>query len=68
MAQLPMTESEFNDMVDETFEAFAARAGGSHFAWSEQAGDWCDTRDDTAFRAFLAEQVKVQGGIDFAWA
>jgi CyaY protein len=98
-----MTESEFNDMIDQTFEALelaldeveddldydtgggvltvevfsrqpptrqlwlAARAGGFHFAWNEQAGDWCDTRDGKSFRPFVVEQMREQAGIDFAW-
>ena len=45
----------------------AARAGGFHFAWNEQAGDWCDTRDGKSFRPFVVEQMREQAGIDFAW-
>ena len=105
-----MTESEFNDMIDQTLEALelaldeveddldyehgggiltvefengttmvfsrqpptrqlwlAARAGGFHFAWNEQAGDWCDTRDGKPFRPFVVEQMREQAGVDFAW-
>ena len=105
-----MTESEFNDRVDEIFEALelvldevegdldyetsggvltvefengttmvfsrqppsrqlwlAARSGGFHFAWDEQAQDWCDTRSGTPFRSFVVEQMREQAGVDFAW-
>jgi CyaY protein len=105
-----MTESEFNDLVDETFEVLeavldeveddidyetgggvltvrfengtslvfsrqpptrqlwlAARSGGFHFAWSSDAGDWCDTRDGKPFRHFVEQQMREQGGVDFAW-
>ena len=105
-----MTESEFNEMVDETFEALemaldevegdldyetsggvltvdfengttmvfsrqpptrqlwlAARSGGFHFSWSEEAKDWCDTRSGTSFRPFVVEQMREQAGVDFAW-
>ena len=109
-AYLLMTETEFIDKVDDTFEALetaldeveddidyetsggvltvrfengtslvfsrqpptrqlwlAARSGGFHFAWSDDVDDWCDTRDGTAFRPFVVEQMREQGGIDFAW-
>jgi CyaY protein len=105
-----MTDSEFNDLVDETFEALesaldeveddidsetaggvltvsfangtslvfsrqpptrqlwvAARSGGYHFAWSGDAGEWCDTRDGKPFRPFVVEQMLEQGGVEFAW-
>jgi CyaY protein len=78
-----MTESEFNDMIDQTFEALELAldeveddldydTGGGvltveHFAWNEQAGDWCDTRDGKSFRPFVVEQMREQAGIDFAW-
>lgn len=106
-----MTESEFNDMVDETFEALetalddvvedidyetagglltvrfengtslifsrqpptrqlwlAARSGGFHFAWKADDEDWSDTRDGKLFRPFVVEQMREQGGVDFAWS
>lgn len=106
-----MTESAFNERVDETFSALeyaldevdgehdyetsggvltlefengttmvfsrqpptrqlwlAARSGGFHFAWDDELADWRDTRDGTAFRPFVIEQMREQAGIDFAWA
>ena len=105
-----MTESEFNDLIEDTFEALemaldeveddldyemaggvltvrfengsslvfsrqppvrqlwlAARSGGFHFAWSADDDDWQDTRDGKAFRPFVVEQMREQGGVDFAW-
>ena len=106
-----MTESEFNDLIEETFEALetaldeveedidyemaggvltvrfengsslvfsrqppvcqlwlAARAGGFHFAWDDGEDDWLDTRDGKAFKPFVVEQMREQGGVDFAWS
>jgi len=45
----------------------ATRSGGFHFAWDDSAGDWCDTRGGRAFRPFVIEQMRIQGGIHFAW-
>jgi CyaY protein len=46
----------------------AARSGGFHFAWSDDAGDWCDTRDGKPFRPFVVQQMREQGGVEFAWS
>jgi CyaY protein len=45
----------------------AARSGGFHFAWNEEAKDWCDTRSGTSLRPFVIEQMREQAGVDFAW-
>jgi CyaY protein len=45
----------------------AARSGGFHFAFDEEAGDWRDTRVGKLFRPFVAEQMLVQGDVRFAW-
>jgi CyaY protein len=45
----------------------AARSGGFHFAFDEEAGDWRDTREGQLFRPFVTEQMQVQGGVRFAW-
>jgi CyaY protein len=105
-----MTESKFNELIDETFTALemaldqvdsdldyemsggvltvvfendsrlvfsrqpptrqlwlAARSGGFHFAFDEEAGDWRDTRAGQLFRPFVREQMQVQGDVRFAW-
>ncbi|MBK6509494.1 MAG: iron donor protein CyaY [Haliea sp.] len=105
-----ITESKFNELVDETFTALemaldevdsdldyetsggvltvvfendsrlvfsrqpptrqlwlAARSGGFHFAFDEEAGDWRDTREGQLFRPFVTEQMQVQGDVRFAW-
>jgi len=106
-----VTEAEFNDLVDETFEALeealdevdgdldyeagggiltvqfengttmvfsrqpptselwlAARSGGYHFTWDEEAADWRDTRGDTLLKPFVVEQMKAQAGVDLTWS
>ena len=106
-----MTESEFNDMIDETFEALemgldeidddidyelgggvltvdfdngttlvfsrqpptrqlwlAARSGGFHFEYDDEADDWRGTRDGQLFRPFVVEVMAEQGGITFDWS
>ena len=105
-----MTESQFNQLVDETLEAIelaldevdgdldyeigggvltvtfengtslvfsrqpptrqlwlAARSGGFHYDYDEDAGDWRDTRDGRLFRPFVMEQMREQGGVEFRW-
>jgi len=105
-----MSESEFNALIERTFEALqyaldavdadldyemsggvltvafengtrlvfsrqpptrqlwlAAREGGFHFAYDEAAHDWRDTRNGGLFRPFVVQQMKVQGGVAFAW-
>ena len=104
------TESEFNALIEQTFEALeealdqidtdidyqlagsvltvefdnetklvfsrqpptrqlwlAARSGGFHFAYDEAVGDWRGTRDGQLFRAFVVDQMQVQGGVTFEW-
>lgn len=105
-----ISESEFNERVDNTFEAIelsldevdsdldyeagggvltvnfengttmvfsrqppvrqlwlAARSGGFHFEYDDEAGDWCNTRDGQLLRPFVIAQMKEQGEIDFKW-
>jgi CyaY protein len=45
----------------------AARSGGFHFEYDDQAGDWRNTRDGQLFRPFVVEQMLAQGGISFCW-
>ncbi|MCB1704830.1 MAG: iron donor protein CyaY [Halioglobus sp.] len=45
----------------------AARSGGFHFAFDDEAGDWRDTRTGQLFRPFVTEQMQEQGGVRFAW-
>jgi CyaY protein len=45
----------------------AARSGGFHFAYDEAVGDWRGTRDGQLFRAFVVDQMQVQGGVTFEW-
>jgi CyaY protein len=45
----------------------AARSGGFHFAFDEEAGDWRDTRGGHLFRPFVVEQMLAQGGVRFDW-
>jgi CyaY protein len=45
----------------------AARAGGFHFAYDAEAGDWRDTREGRLFRPFVVQQMQAQGGVAFAW-
>lgn len=45
----------------------AARSGGFHFAWDEQAGDWCDTREKRLFRPFVVAAMREQAGVEFSW-
>ena len=43
----------------------AARAGGFHFNWDEEAGDWRGTRDGELLRPFVVEQMRAQAGVEF---
>lgn len=45
----------------------AARAGGFHFAYDEDARDWRDTREGRLFRPFVVQQMQTQGDVAFAW-
>jgi CyaY protein len=45
----------------------AARSGGFHFAWDEQAGDWRDTRASRLFRPFVVEAMREQADVEFNW-
>jgi CyaY protein len=45
----------------------ATRAGGFHFEYDPAVDDWRNTRDQTLFRAFVINQMKEQGGIEFSW-
>ena len=105
-----MTESEFNNLIEQTFEQLeealdevdgnldyeasggvltvqfengtvmvfsrqpptrqlwlAARSGGFHFTYDEDAADWRNTRDGQLFRPFVVEQMQSQGQVRFAW-
>jgi CyaY protein len=45
----------------------AAKSGGFHYDFDEEAGDWRDTRAGNLFRPFVVEQMQAQGGVHFAW-
>lgn len=45
----------------------ACRAGGFHFTYDEEAGDWRNTRDGTLLRPCVVQQMRDQAGIDFSW-
>ena len=45
----------------------AARAGGFHYEYDPDAGDWRNTRDGSLFRPFVVQQMKEQGGVHFEW-
>ena len=105
-----MTESEFNELINQTFEQLelaldeiegdldyettggvltvefenattmvfsrqlatrqlwlAARSGGFHFAYDEEAGDWRNTRSAELFRAFVVDQMRDQAAVEFKW-
>jgi CyaY protein len=106
-----MTESRFNELIDQTFSALemaldeldeeldyetsggvltvifendtrlvfsrqpptrqlwlAARSGGFHFAFDDDADDWRDTREGLLFRPFVTRQMQEQGGVRFVWS
>ena len=44
----------------------AARSGGFHFAWREDA--WRDTRSGDELFASLARIIASQGGVQIAWS
>ena len=46
----------------------AARSGGFHFAFDEEAGDWRNTRSGELFRPFVVAQMREQAGVCFEWA
>ena len=105
-----VTEAQFNDLVDATFDALeealdevdgdldyetgggiltvqfengttmvfsrqpptsqlwlAARSGGYHFTWDDDASDWRDTRTQALLKPFVVEQMREQAGIELAW-
>jgi len=45
----------------------AARSGGHHFAFDEDAQDWRNTRDDSLFRPTVVQEMAGQGGVEFSW-
>jgi len=45
----------------------AARAGGFHFAFDEEVGDWRNTRSGELFRPFVVAQMREQAGVCFEW-
>ncbi len=45
----------------------AARSGGFHYEWDDEADDWRNTRDSSLFRPFVVQQMQSQGEIDFQW-
>jgi len=45
----------------------AARSGGFHYAWDEEAGDWRDTREGGLFRPFVMKVMREQAAVDFNW-
>ncbi|MDX1733006.1 MAG: iron donor protein CyaY [Halioglobus sp.] len=105
-----MTESEFNTLVDETFDDLesaldevdgdldyeltggvltvefdngttmifsrqppsrqlwlAARAGGFHFEYDDDEGDWRGTRDGQLLRPFVVALMREQADVDLRW-
>jgi iron-sulfur cluster assembly protein CyaY len=46
---------------------FAARSGGYHYVWDNEAGDWRDTRSGQLFHPFVVEQILLQAGVPFSW-
>ncbi len=45
----------------------AARSGGFHFEYDEEAGDWRNTRDRELFRPFVVQLMREQGEVTFRW-
>jgi CyaY protein len=45
----------------------AARSGGFHFEYDQQANDWRNTRDDQLFRPFVVRLMREQGEVEFHW-
>ncbi len=45
----------------------AARSGGFHFVYDEQAQDWRNTRDEQLLRPFVTAQMREQAGLEFDW-
>ena len=45
----------------------AARSGGYHFAYDEDAADWRNTRDGQLFQPFVVAQMREQADIEFNW-
>jgi iron-sulfur cluster assembly protein CyaY len=45
----------------------AARSGGFHFEYDDEADDWRNTRDGQLLRPFVVAQMREQGEIDFQW-
>lgn len=45
----------------------AARSGGYHFEYDQQAGDWRNTRDGDLFRPTVVREMSAQGGVEFSW-
>lgn len=45
----------------------AARAGGFHYEFDADAGDWRNTRDGSLLRPFVVAQMLEQGEIEFQW-
>jgi CyaY protein len=45
----------------------AARSGGFHFEYDDEADDWRNTRDQQLFRPFVVQLMRDQGGVEFRW-
>jgi CyaY protein len=45
----------------------AAKSGGFHYDFDEEAGDWRDTRAGYLLRPCVVEHMQAQGGVHFAW-
>lgn len=45
----------------------AARSGGFHFVFDQEAQDWRNTRDEQLLRPFVVAQMQAQAGVDFDW-
>jgi CyaY protein len=68
------TESEFNALIEQTFEALEEALDQIDTdidyqlaAYDDAVGDWRGTRDGQLFRPFVVDQMQVQGGVTFEW-
>jgi CyaY protein len=46
----------------------AARSGGYHFRWDEQAGDWRCTRSEELLKPLTNREMLAQGQIELNWS
>ena len=45
----------------------ATPGGGFHYEWSDDKGDWLDTKTGAAFRPFVVTQMREHANIAFSW-